>query len=329
MPGWPPSPATSTTRSTRRRCCVRRRRPPPPAPLPCSHRREQAQRALALVENGPADPALAARVGQLQADLDQEEKDGQLVTALDEARLAQAETVAGKGRFAGERAVPLFRESFRAYGLPAGDGDPKVAADRIRQRPAAIREAIVAALDEWDALASNEKFGVIEPHRAWLRGMLEAAEPAEGWTHQFRAARDEKDDARRKTALEKLATDDVGTLPVRALTRLAMELDRVKSHATAARLLRRAQQQHQADFWVNNDLGCMLLEGTPPERDEAVRFLTAAVALRPHSPGAHNNLGTALRGKGQLDAAIACYNKAIELDPKLAMAHNNLGNALL
>src|SRR5262249_37448026 len=37
--------------------------------------RERAQRALALVESGPADAALAAQVRQLQADLDAEAKD--------------------------------------------------------------------------------------------------------------------------------------------------------------------------------------------------------------------------------------------------------------
>ena len=291
--------------------------------------REQAQRALALVENGPAEPALKAQVTRLQADLDEEEKDRRLVTALDEARLAQAETVAGESRFASERAMPLFQQAFRAYGLPVAEVEPKVAAERIGQRPAATREAIVAALDEWDALASNKEYGVPVPHREWLRAVLEAAEPAEGWTRQLRAAREEKEETRRKTALEKLATaDDVGTLPARALTRLAGQLGNVKAHASAAHLLRRAQQQHPADFWANNDLGTMVLKVTPPERDEAVRFLTAAVALRPQSPGAHVNLGHALEETGQLDAAIACYKKAIELDPKLALAHNNLGNAL-
>ena len=37
--------------------------------------REQTQRALALVESGPADPALTAQVSQLQTELDEEEKD--------------------------------------------------------------------------------------------------------------------------------------------------------------------------------------------------------------------------------------------------------------
>jgi serine/threonine-protein kinase len=59
--------------------------------------REQAQRALALVESGPADETLKKRVTELQAELDEEEKDRTLVAALDEARLAQADNAAGEG----------------------------------------------------------------------------------------------------------------------------------------------------------------------------------------------------------------------------------------
>jgi hypothetical protein len=127
------------------------------------------------------------------------------------------------------------------------------------------------------ALAAAKKPGVTEPHQEWLRAVLGAAEPAEGRMRQFRAAREEKDEARRKTALEKLAAaDDVGTLPVRAVTRLAVQLENVEAHANAARLLRRAQQQYPADFWVNHRLGWVLGKVTPPEWDEAVRFRTAA-----------------------------------------------------
>jgi eukaryotic-like serine/threonine-protein kinase len=158
--------------------------------------REQAQRALALIENGPTDPALMQQVTRLQADLDDEEKDRQLVTSLDEARLAQAETVAGESRFAMERAMPLFQEALRAYGLPLGEVEAKAAAERIRQRPAAVREVILATLDEWDALSGNKKPGVTEPHREWLRAVLEAVEPAEGWTREFRVARKKKDGKR-------------------------------------------------------------------------------------------------------------------------------------
>ncbi len=80
-------------------------------------------------------------------------------------------------------------------------------------------------------------------------------------------------------------------------------------------LLLRAQQQYPADFWVNLKPGAVLQKVIPPEREEAVRFLTAALALRPQSPGPHSNLDTALADNGQLDEAIACYRKAIKLDP--------------
>jgi serine/threonine-protein kinase len=291
--------------------------------------REQAQRALALVENGPADDALKQQVRQLQAGLDEEEKDRALVTALEEARLVQAEALEGKSRYAEERALPKFREALRAHGLTVGEGDPKVAAERIGARPTAVQEAIVAALDEWDALAANPKLGIDEPHRDWLRAVLEAAEPGEGWTRRFRAAREEKDQTRRKTALEKLAAaKEAGTLPARTLTRLAAQLYLLEAYSSAAKLLRQAQVKQPADFWVNHNLGLALRRVTPPEPDEAVRFLTTAVALRPHSPGVHSNLGVALQDRGHVDEAIACHRKAVELGPNAALCHSNLGDAL-
>ena len=52
------------------------------------------------------------------------------------------------------------------------------------------------------------------------------------------------------------------------------------------------------------------------------------LSLDPRSALAHNNLGNALRDKGDLDGAIAEYREAIRLDPRFANAHCNLGNAL-
>jgi serine/threonine-protein kinase len=287
--------------------------------------REQAQRALVLVENGPADTEMKDQVQRLQSELDEEEKDRTLVAALDAARLAQSELAAGQSRFALERAVPKFQEAFRAYGLAAGGVEPAEAAQRIRQRPQAVREAIVAALDEWDNLAANPNLRITEPHRKWLRAVLEAAEPDDGWTRRVRAARRETDGVQRQAALEALAKSaDAARVPARALTQLAGQLRPDQK----AELLRRAQRHYPADFWVNHNLGMALKEVTPPERDDAIRFLTAAVALQPDSPGCRVNLGNALKDKGLVDEAIACHKKAIELDGQYATAHNNLGTAL-
>jgi serine/threonine-protein kinase len=287
--------------------------------------REQAQRALALAESGPADAALLARVRELQ----EEEKDDTLLAALDAAHLAQAQTMAGQGGFNGWRGVQLIVEALRDYGLLGGEGEPEAAAQRIRQRPAAVRAAIVDAVDEWIELGANTRYSLRGAQRDWLEAVVAAAQPADGWMQQFRAARQEQDEARRRAALEKLAeAADVSKLPAGALARLSRQLRQLQATASAAALLRRARQQYPADFWVNQHLGMALHEAKAPHPEEAVRFLTAAVALRPDSAGTHNNLGLVLQDAGQLDEAIACYRKAMELEPFYSGAHNNLGNVL-
>ena len=47
---------------------------------------------------------------------------------------------------------------------------PDAAAEHIRQRPPAVREAVVAALDDWIDLVDDPKLAIDEPHSAWLRG---------------------------------------------------------------------------------------------------------------------------------------------------------------
>src|SRR5262249_36777939 len=194
--------------------------------------REQMQRALALVDDGLADAALTAQVSQLQAELDAEEKDRTLVAALDEAQLAKAETLS-ENYFAVERAVPKIREAFRAYGLAAGEGEPAAAAERIRRRPAAVQEAIVAALQEWDNLAGDPTLHITEPHRAWLRAVVAAAEPDDAWTKELLAALAEADGAKRRTTLGQLAAAvDVREHPPRTLTWLAQWLEGRKPAGT-------------------------------------------------------------------------------------------------
>ena len=288
--------------------------------------REQMQRASALVKSGPADAALTAQVTQLQTELDEEEKDRKLLSALDETRMAQLQWVEDMSRPLLELAVPLFRDALQAYGLPAGIGEPAAAAERIRQRPTLVREALLATLDEWIDLSMDPKYKLTEPHLDWLKAVAEATEPADGWTRQFRVVREEEDPGKQREAMEKLAASaDVRVLPARALTRLAMRLD----PAQAVKLLRRAQAQYPADFWVNASLANNLQFISPPEYAEAVRFQTAAVALRPDNEMAYFALAYAISNNGKVDEAIACYRKAIELDPKMVISYDNLSTIYL
>jgi tetratricopeptide (TPR) repeat protein/serine/threonine protein kinase len=290
--------------------------------------REQAQRALALVENGLADEALVAQVRQVQEELDEEKKNLRFVADLEAARLAKAEMVAGQNRFAVERALPLYRKAFRTFGLPVGEGDPATAATRLQRRPLEVRQAVSAALDDWLGLAAGPKLGVHEPHFGWL-SVLAAAELEGGGMREMQTAWQEPDLARRREALKRLAaTADPHQWPAALLTRLSLRLQAVRAPGSAVGLLRRAWRQYPADFWVNADLGVLLSQTEPQHWEEAARHLTAAVALHTDSPGAHVNLGNALAVGEQHDEAIACYRRAIDLDRAYAPAHNNLGNVL-
>jgi tetratricopeptide (TPR) repeat protein len=87
------------------------------------------------------------------------------------------------------------------------------------------------------------------------------------------------------------------------------------------------QNLHPDDFWANEDLGFWLRQSKPPDHEAAIRFYSAALAIRPSSAYAHYNLGNALSDKGQIDEAIAEYRTAIYLNPKKAEYYNKLGNA--
>jgi serine/threonine-protein kinase len=62
--------------------------------------------------------------------------------------------------------------------------------------------------------------------------------------------------------------------------------------------------------------------------DAASKEYRLAIQLDPKGASPHNNLGTALYAKGQLEEAISEYRLAIKLDPKSADLHHNLNAAL-
>jgi predicted O-linked N-acetylglucosamine transferase (SPINDLY family) len=77
---------------------------------------------------------------------------------------------------------------------------------------------------------------------------------------------------------------------------------------------------------VHNNLGNALKDRG--QIAEAVACYRRAVQLRPDYAGMHNNLGVALQQQGDIDQAIVCYRRALQLNPDHAGAHSNLGNGL-
>jgi tetratricopeptide (TPR) repeat protein len=93
-------------------------------------------------------------------------------------------------------------------------------------------------------------------------------------------------------------------------------------------VLLRGHRQHPGDFWICHNLGVYYYKMNPPRLDEALRFFTAALALRSRSAPVHNNLGIVLMYKGRLDQAIDSFQEALRIEPDYAYAHCNLGIAL-
>jgi tetratricopeptide (TPR) repeat protein len=158
----------------------------------------------------------------------------------------------------------------------------------------------------------------------------------------MRLAAEQKDSG---TLLELARAPEMIQQPPYTLQRLGVLLCTSAGQRDAGRgVLRQSQQLHPSDFWINTTLGRELCVKAPdghrvrvlesrdidaPERQEAVRFLSIAVALQPDSSGALVNLGVAFRGAGRLDEAIAVYRKAIGLKPGVAGFHSELANAYL
>jgi tetratricopeptide (TPR) repeat protein len=80
-------------------------------------------------------------------------------------------------------------------------------------------------------------------------------------------------------------------------------------------------------WMAHNNLGTVLLQ--KGQVDEAIVHFRKALEIKADHTDAQANLGSGLLQKGELDEAIAQYHKALEIKPDYALVHYDLGNALL
>jgi tetratricopeptide (TPR) repeat protein len=137
----------------------------------------------------------------------------------------------------------------------------------------------------------------------------------------------ERDPKDRQALLSIAGSDRAAGLPAPTLVLLGRRLADSGAVEEGVAVLRKAQRRFPADFWINQRLGLSLLKMVPMRVDDAVRYFSVAVAVRPDSPGAHLHLGIALARKGFADEAIAEYSKAIALKPDYEPAWHDRGGA--
>lgn len=263
---------------------------------------------------GVASGAARREIEAAQVSLD-------LVERLDVIRLSR--TRLGPYRFddramraeAASKYEAVFAEVF---GVTKESSVEEVAA-RVVSSP--IRAAVVAALDDWAGCVGFSSDADVKARLAWVLEVARTADPdATGWRDAVR----EPETWLERTVLEKLAGEaptEGESIPL--LVALSERLH--YSGGDAGAFLGAVQRRHPDDFWVTFNLSNVARR---TDMLQSVRYLQAALALRPESAIVHNNLGCSLGSLGRLDEAAAHLRRAIEIDPESSTAHSNMGNAL-
>jgi tetratricopeptide (TPR) repeat protein len=128
------------------------------------------------------------------------------------------------------------------------------------------------------------------------------------------------------TALRDLADRAAtGELAVAGLCSLAVALTEVGEVNLALALLEDARRRSPGDVWINHGLGRISQAARPTSLEEAIRYFTAAQAVRLESG---HELAQALQGRGRDRDAIAVFRGLARANPKNGRHQFCLGEAL-
>jgi tetratricopeptide (TPR) repeat protein len=268
---------------------------------------ESAKRAEGLLKAGDAKEEQKQKAQALRAELDQAQKSLELLAKLDDIRLRDSDLPGSYAR------------AFKDFGADVRILDPALSAKKLQLL--SNRDAVLDRILDWADATTDAG------ERRHLYDTVKGAAPDPSDLKDIAKAKDDQD----KAALMKIATErDLPAFPPRTLCRLAVGLQQMGAEAEAEKVLRKGQQRNPQDFWIALTLGSLLQQrDTPKDRDDALRFLTAAAALKPPSVILYNRLGLALRAVGDLDGAIDAYLKALDCDRDNVPVLNNLGFAYL
>jgi serine/threonine protein kinase/tetratricopeptide (TPR) repeat protein len=275
------------------------------------HQEEKWPEALSAARRAQGLLAGVAFGGELRQQVDDLCKDLEMAERLEKARLQRAALKKYNLDFQAEH--DAFSQAFSWYGLEVAKLSKEQIVERLQG--CSIRPQIGIALDEW-AEAREEKD---DERRAVL--------------HLRRTAHAVDPDPRRNELRDWLLGRTSGKALINIIASLdnddllpatAVFLVRATSKPEKSlQVLRKVQQRHPADFWVNLQLG---MSTTDPQ--EQIRYLTAAVASRPLIAFTHVVLGETLGQQGLLDEAISEFRQAIRLNGDSEVAYGDLAHAL-
>jgi serine/threonine protein kinase/Flp pilus assembly protein TadD len=275
-----------------------------------------AKRADGLLQDGD-DHDLRGSIDRQVSELEMSERDQQLLIRLEEAWL-RATAVGPDTPFDWGNVEEGILEAFDRYpldvrGVPA---ERIIAALQDRQ----VKLDVAATFDLLGRVARNksdrERYGSIavqldpDPVKNQIRKAIATADggnEVERLCHQL----------------------DLRTQPLATLLLLGSYLLEAGNYKESELILRAAQNRFAGDFWANLQLSTCLFRTSPAQPTDALRFCTAAVALRSDSPGARSSLAAAFIAARRDAEAEREARLALELEPNLPEAQNNLAIALM
>jgi tetratricopeptide (TPR) repeat protein len=267
------------------------------------------QRAAALLPPGESDSrvrveraqaAIARDESAARERLAQAQRDGRMARALEEALDTQP---SGPDRAVFQQVERTFRAAFDAYGLALDRLAPADAVARINR--SAIRRDLLGGLDAW---------------------FLTRRTAGSDWQKLYDVIRRADPDAMRNGLREAIARGDFKLLTQRAealaeadhppatLELAASTLRSAGLTERAIEVLRAAHARHPNSAGINLQLAQCCVRARPPRLDEAIRFYTAALALRP-SAGLYYELALALADKGEVEEAIVLLRQSLAAGP--------------
>jgi tetratricopeptide (TPR) repeat protein len=273
---------------------------------------------IALGDDGNAQARL--RLGDLRREVETgtvaASRDRELLDALAEIRSGHL------GQRPGVTDV-AYAEAFRRAGIDLDILAPADAAARLRARPDVVVLEVLPYLDSWSLVRRNDE----QPAERWQRPLAVArAADSDAYRNRLRALVERPDIRKQASALRALSQDQqVAELPPASILQLASALREADDPGTAVSLVEAAAQRFPNDVWINYSLAQFLAE-LPTRREEAVRYYTAARALRPET--AHN-LGHLLDQIGRGEDAITTFRALVKVRPEEARNIGCLGTILL
>ena len=265
--------------------------------------------AIAAVEqvdtgdDASAQERLLALHEEIKEGLDGAERDRALLDRLVDIRSAEADDLDGSATDA------AYADAFRDAGIDFAILKPEEAGAKIRARPASMALAMAGAVDDWAAMRRGR--GADAAAAARLSAAARVAD-SDLWRNKLRTTLDQPDKASRLAGLRALAKDaKLDELSAISLELLGSGLRAAGDSVLAESVLREAQHRHPDDVWVNYALATVLQKLS--RRDEAIRYYTAARAIRPET--AHV-LAHTLSAEGESDEAIEVFRDLTRLKPK-------------